>query len=34
MNDRCMACAKVISSKRYYCFECLNELKEKSEMEE
>jgi len=29
-QDRCMACKKVISHKRYYCFGCFNALEEQA----
>lgn len=28
-QDRCMACKKVISNKRYYCYGCFQVLEEK-----
>jgi len=28
IKERCMACKKVISNKRYYCFGCFNALEE------
>ena len=29
-QERCMACSKAISSKRYYCYTCFNDLEEKA----
>jgi len=29
MQERCMACDKPISSKRYYCYGCFKGLEEK-----
>ena len=30
IQHRCMACDKVISKGRYYCYGCLNDLEEKT----
>ena len=34
MNPRCIACNKVISQNRHYCFSCLTELTEEELMVE
>jgi rRNA maturation endonuclease Nob1 len=34
MKCRCIACNKVISRNRHYCFTCLTELTEKAEESE
>ena len=31
MQERCMACEKPISNKRYYCYGCFQALEEKAE---
>jgi len=33
VHDRCMACAKIVSNKRYYCYGCLTDLETKAKGE-